>query len=509
MTGVLLATLGFAGVSSAIGQSTRDVVRTGDGLVRGTLDGQSRVFEGIPFASPPTGELRWQLPKPAARWSGVRDATKPAAPCPQLDQTGAALMPGSSEDCLYLNVTTPQKAAAKPKPVIVWLHGGGFGGGTASDYDGRWLSRTGDVIVVTVSYRLGGMGFFGYPGLPDSGTFGLADQQAGLRWVHDNIRAFGGDPNNVTVSGESAGGLSTCAHLAAPGSKGLIDRAIVQSGACETNFPANPNLPNPAQVPWWTPRDTVEAKGRDLAGQLGCADLECLRKVDPLRLLKAGGDFTQVAYGTPVLPLDPREALRTGAFNRVPVIEGNTRDEQAYYGWLYETDGQFDAAAYHQNLVKSFGDRADAVAREYPLSAYDSPMRAWNTLTTDRGWICPALTSNRQLAQHVPVYSFVFADRTAPDYVHFPAGYAPGAYHSSELPYLFEFPGLPALNPQQSTLSRQMLDYWTNFARAGDPNGANLPMWPRFRDGDTTMAFRSDGPVLIDLAKEHHCDFWS
>ena len=147
------------------------------------------------------------------------------------------------------------------------------------------------------------------------------------------------------------------------------------------------------------------------------AAYDCLRKADLLTLVKANGDFSQVGYGTPLLPLDPRVALRTGAFTHVPVMQGNTREEQGFFGWLYEEDGKFDAADYRRNLVKSFGDQADAVARQYPLSAHDSPMRAWNSLATDRGWICPALTSNRQLAQRVPVYSYSFADHTVPNFV--------------------------------------------------------------------------------------------
>jgi para-nitrobenzyl esterase len=507
LTAVLAATLGFVGVTSASGQSTGDIVRTDDGFVRGTLDGQSRVFSGIPFAAPPTGDHRWQAPQPPAPWTGVRDATKRPASCPQLGPSGDALLPGSSEDCLYLNVTTPQKAAARPTPVRVWLHGGGLYSGAAPDYDGRRLSRAGDVIVVTVAYRLGALGFFGYPGVPDSGAFGLADQQAGLRWVRDNIRAFGGDPRNVTLFGESAGALSTCAQITSPAARGLFSRAIVESGACDTNFPTNLNYPDSAPQPWWAPRDTIQNRGRDLAARLGCADLACVRKVDPLTVVKANNDFAQMGYGTPELPQDPRVALRTGAFTHVPVIQGNTREEQGLLGWLYEENGTFDAAAFQQNLAKTFGDQADAVAEQYPLSAYGSPMRAWNTLTSDRGWICPALTSNRQLAQRVPVYSFSFADHAAPNVVGLPDGYDHGAYHSSELAYLFDLGA--NLSPAQSELSRQMVGYWTNFARTGNPNGAGLPTWPRFADGDTTRALQPVGATQTDLGQDHHCGFWS
>ncbi|MFI9380764.1 carboxylesterase/lipase family protein [Kutzneria sp. NPDC052558] len=507
LTAVLAATLGFVGLSSATAESTGDVVRTDNGFVRGTLGSESRTFTGIPFAAPPTGDRRWQPPQPAESWTGVRDATERPAACPQIGPTGDELMPGSSEDCLYLNVTTPRTPAARPKPVMVWLHGGGFYAGAAADYDGSRLAVEGDVIVVTVAYRLGTIGFFGYPGLPDSGTYGLADQQAGLRWVRDNIRAFGGDPHNVTVFGESAGALSTCALLASPAAKGMFGRAVVESGACDTNFPANLNYPDSAPNQWWEPRDEIADEGRSLAVKLGCADLDCMRKVDLLTLVKASKEFSQVGYGTPLLPTDPRVALRTGKFTNVPVLQGNNREEQGYFGWLYEEDGKFDAAAYQRNLAKTFGDRADAVARQYPLSAYDSPLRAWNVLTSDRGWICPALTSNRLLAQKVPVYSYSFADHTVPNFVGLPDGYDHGAYHGSEMGYLFDF-GAP-LNPQQSELSRQMVGYWTNFARTGNPNGPGLPQWPRFADGDTTRVLQPAGATQIDLGQDHHCGFWS
>jgi len=457
----LAATLGLTGIAAASDLSTEDVVRTDKGLVRGVVDSQFREFQGIPFAAPPTGARRWQLPQPAEAWSGVRDATKVGAPCAQLDPTGENLLAGSSEDCLYLNVTTP-RATDKPKPVMVWVHGGGWTSGTANDYDGRRLSEAGDVVVVTVNYRLGTLGFFGHPDLPDSGTYGLADQQAALRWVGTNARSFGGDPGNVTLFGESAGGLSTCAQLASPGAAGLFQRAIIESGSCETNWPANLQYPDATEQVWWWSRQQIAAAGKTEAAELGCGDLACLRDVDPLTVQKTTAAFGHAGYGTSLLPLDPRKALEYGTFNRVPVMEGNTRDEQAYFGWLFELNGKMDLPAYRQNLSKSFGDKATAVEQEYPASAYDSPIQAWNTVGSDRGWICPSLTTNRLMARRVPVYSFSFADRTAPAYVTFPPGYQSDAYHSSELPYLFDFRPLAQLNDAQTELSKSMLRYWTN-----------------------------------------------
>jgi len=489
--------------------TTDDVVRTDKGIVKGVVDEQSRQFHAIPYAAPPVDDLRWQLPKPAEKWTGVRDATTPAPDCAQLNETGDALKPGSSEDCLYLNVTTP-RAAAEPRPVMVWFHGGGWVSGTANDYDGRWLAKTGDVIVVTVNYRLGTLGFFGHPDLPDSGTYGLGDQQAALRWVRANAGAFGGDPHNVTIFGESAGALSTCAQLASPTAAGLFQRAIVESGSCEMGWPDNLNYPDGKGTEWWEPREKIAAAGEAEAANLNCPDLACLRKTDVLAVQQASA-FTNGGYGTTLLPLNPRDALRYGTFNRVPVMQGNTRDEQAYFGWLFELGGPMDAAGYQQNLDKTFGaGNAAAIAAEYPVSEYRKPIDAWNAVTTDRGWICPTVRADRNIARHnVPVYSFSFADRTAPAYVSFPPGYESNAYHSSELPYLFDFGDKAPLNAEQAELSRSMLRYWTNFASTGDPNGPELPTWQRFHDGQTSQSFQLGGITTVDLDQQHHCGFWA
>ncbi|NUR96574.1 MAG: carboxylesterase family protein [Kribbellaceae bacterium] len=500
LIGILALTAGTL-VGAVPSSAAGPVVQTDKGAVRGVVTGTSQVYEGIPYAAPPTGERRWTLPQPAAAWSGVRDASKPGAPCAQLDGTGKALLPGSKEDCLFLNVTTPG-TTGKPRPVMFWIHGGGWSSGTSSDYDGRRLAETGDVVVVTANYRLGTFGFLGYPGLPDSGTYGLADQQAALRWVRRNARAFGGDPDNVTVFGQSAGGLTTCAQLTSPTAGPLMDRAIIESGSCETNFPANGNSPDSPAKQWWAPRSQIAAAGETAAAKIGCTDLDCLRRADPLEL-QTMGDFTQAGTGTPLLPLDPRKALKTGFFNHVPVMEGNTRDEQGFFGWLYESDGPMTAASYRANLVKSFGNRAAAVEREYRTTGIE----AWNAVTTDRGWVCPALRSSTTMAQYGQVYSYSFADRTAPDVVGFPAGYTPGAYHGSEIAYLFDV-GV-TLTQQQTELSQQMVKYWTNFARSGDPNGVGLPKWPRFHGGATTQALQLNGPASIDLSRQHHCGFWS
>ena len=211
LTAALAAAMALAlvQVPAAGAEGDGRVVQTDKGAVRGTVTETYRTFGNIPFAAPPVGENRWRDPRPVAPWEGVRDATTPAPMCAQNADLGQPI--GSEiEDCLYLNVTTPAKAAKKSRPVMVWIHGGSFTSGSGSLYDARWLATKNDVVVVTINYRLGVFGYFGYPGLPGSGAFGIADQQAALRWVQRNARAFGGDARNVTVFGESAGGLSVC-----------------------------------------------------------------------------------------------------------------------------------------------------------------------------------------------------------------------------------------------------------------------------------------------------------
>ena len=269
------------------------VVATAHGSVRGAAGPNGgRVFQGIPFAASPTGELRWRPPQPTAPWSGVRDATAPASPCPQLPLTllpdGGPVLPGdsnrtgsTSEDCLYLNVWTPARTGGRSRPVLVWLHGGGNTYGAGSDYNGAALAARG-VVVVTVNYRLGALGFLAHPALSDesaehaSGDYGLMDQQAALRWVRRNIGAFGGDRNRVTLGGQSAGSVDTCLHITSPTAKGLFHRAVQQSGSCVADDALTPLT-----------LAAAEKKGQSFAASVGCADPSrvpaCLRALPTTR----------------------------------------------------------------------------------------------------------------------------------------------------------------------------------------------------------------------------------
>jgi para-nitrobenzyl esterase len=496
------------------------VVETDTGPVRGAVTGEHRLFQGIPYAASTAGELRWRPPQPAPPWARVRDATRPGPMCPQQPSSYAEVA-SVAEDCLCLNVTVPL-AAGPPRPVMVWIHGDGAIG-AGSFFDARRLATVGDVLVVTVNYRLGIFGAFGHPGLDGSGTFGLQDQQAALRWVARNAAEFGGDPGNVTVFGESYGGLSTSAHLVAPGSAGLFQRAIVQSGFALMDLPAGGMFPGLPAVAWygWRPSAEVEALGAAVAARLGCADaataLACLRARPAKELLAHAQPFQPYGFGNHVLPDVPAQALRDGRFQRVPVISGGTRDEARLFVGLFRAlAGQpVTAQQYPTLLAEAFGEQADQVQARYPLSAYPSPNLAWATVLTDRMWARSTFQQHQLLARQVPVYAYEFADRHAPMYLPFPGDLPPGAFHAAEVPYLFRDPPFQAAStPGQRRLSDQMLRYWANFARAGDPNDADLPPWPPFDAARPVPHVQSlapgpDGIGPVDYAAEHQLDFWS
>jgi para-nitrobenzyl esterase len=501
--------VGLAGPSDAAQQ---DVVRTDGGLVASKTVGDARVFDGIPYAAPPVGPLRWKAPAPAKPWTGVRES-KLGNVCPQ--QANSEAPDGSStEDCLYLNVTTPAKPSPKPRAVVVWIPGGGFFSGAGNSYEASKFAARGDVVVVTVNYRLGIFGFFGYPGLPGSGTYGIQDQQAALRWVQRNARAFGGDPRNVTVAGESAGGMSVCAQLTSPTSTGLFSKAIMQSGSCEFNWAANSQYPGQAADSPWIPASTVQANGKEWAAdnkaKLGCKPgqsmLDCLRAAKSDVLVDDTLNFTQIGYGgTAVVPLSPARALKAGLFHRVPIISGNNHDEAN--GWLAAFGDIKDYPQLVKNMVGA--QKAPLVLQHYPQARYDSPAAAWGAVTTDRIWSCTQVASDQQAAGKVPVYAYEFADKHSPI-----ASPGLGAAHAMELPYLFRLGGYDfPMSATQQTLSNQMIDYWTAFARTGNPNGPDRPHWSptgvREVKGLSLAPTDQTGIQQVSLSAEHQCGFWS
>ncbi|THA40142.1 carboxylesterase family protein [Streptomyces sp. A1547] len=516
---LLLATAGAAPASAAAGAPATDrpVVGTDRGPVRGRAHGTYRTFEGIPFAAPPTGPLRWRLPQPAARWTGVRDAGAPGARCVQLPPVGPG-GPSGSEDCLYLNVTSPNASSSggQRRPVMVWFHGGGFVNGAGDLYRPGQLAVQGGAVVVTVNYRLGIFGLFGHPALGGAPGFAIADQQAALRWVRANAARFGGDPSNVTLFGESAGGLSVCAHLTSPASGGLFQRAILQSGSCSTTMPPRSLLPTLGRYEPFVSEQRTVADGVAAAAALGCdrpepgAVVDCLRGRDTATLAtpELMQRFSFVSYGNRLLPEEPRRALEGGRFHRVPVVEGSTRDEMRIF--LAQSLAAYpipDAGAYRARVEQSFGAAAvPAVEAQYPVAAYPTPALAWAAVLSDASFTCPALRDGRAVARHVPVYAYRFSDRDAPNFTGLPEveGFPYGASHGFELPYLFTMDA--ALTAPQRELSQRMTGDWTAFARTGKP----LAAWPRFGSTGSVLSLAPgpDGIHVVNGPAEHHCAFW-
>ncbi|MCZ0729266.1 carboxylesterase/lipase family protein [Mycolicibacterium iranicum] len=481
------------------------VVQTGSGTLRGVVAPGHRLFAGIPYAAPPVGALRWQDPEPAPPWDAVLDATAFGPRCMQ-DLTGdIELGRQTDEDCLSLNVWTPPVSEDRaPKPVMVWIHGGSFVAGSGGIYDSRRLVSRGDVVVVTLNYRLGALGFLAHPALGPPGAvgnYGLADQQAALRWVRDNIANFGGDPGKVTVAGESAGGMSVCDHLVAPGSEGLFGAAVVMSGPCQ------------AQLALPAAQDRSVAYAADL----GCGDpesaAECLRALPanklrtPIWYYGIGDDqLSGPVTGTAALPTDPVAAFGEGKAAKVPVLMGTTRDEWTLFVALQRIrDGRdYTPEEYPRLLSDTFGPDAAAVAQRYPLSDFPNVALAYAATVTDGVLACPGKRWARELAADENVYFYEFNDRNAPapdplKALPFPVG----ASHSLELRYLFDVGGASPPDPAQVELGNQMVDYWASFVKTGSPGGD----WSVVSDG--VMSLQPKGSRMIDdFGATHRCEFW-
>jgi para-nitrobenzyl esterase len=484
------------------------VAITANGAVRGTSSGPVNEFLGIPYAAPPVGALRWRPPQPAASWPGVREATQFAPHCPQL---ASPFGPAStSEDCLFLNVFTPaHEQAGAHHPVMVWIHGGALVTGESNDYDPTKLVEDG-VTVVTINYRLGALGFLADPALADangqSGDYGLMDQQAALRWVQRNIASFGGDPRNVTIFGESAGGLSVLSQVASPAARGLFAKAIAESGSY--------NLTQASLA-------SAETAGQAFAAKAGCADqtAACLRSL-PVSTILANEDAAGYTpnINTEVLPQSLQSAFATGEFNRVPIINGTNHDEWRLFVALSELEGSPVTAANYQAMISSTlgvpASAAAVIAAEYPLSAYPSPAVALGAVGTDAIFACPALTIDQTVSKFVPTFAYEFNDENAPEDFLPPVSFPYGAAHASEIQYLMNlptaaFPG--TLSSPQQQLATTMKSYWTNFAKRGFPSSFGTPVWPSFND--VTQQIQSLIPPTpqteTDFAANHKCAFWA
>jgi para-nitrobenzyl esterase len=507
------------GVSaSAADGSGAQIVATESGRVRGVaLPGGGFAFRGLRYAAAPIGELRWRAPQPSARWLGIRDATQFAPSCPQSLAGNPFFPPGPiSEDCLYLNIYTPVlHAPGRGRPVLVWIHGGGLTQDAARNYSGSDLAAEG-TVVVTINYRLGALGFLAHPALASrpggpAGNYGLMDQQAALRWVQNNIKEFGGDPSNVTIAGQSAGGLSVLAHLVSRGSRGLFQRAIVQSGAFALTQ---------------QPLADAEEFGQIFATSAGCSNqsAECLRSLPVSALVDhfPPAAIPGIVDGK-VLTESIGLALAGGRFARVPILNGINHDEEFLFVaalGLAVSNGMFvgvpalTAESYQGVIATVLGvpaTRAAAIAAEYPLSAYPLPLVAFTTLVSDANFACPALRVDRWASNRVPTFAYQFNDDTAPHELA-PPGALPFATHSSELLYLFGLPNAPfppTLNAGQEALAATMRGAWANFAANGDPSSPELA-WPSFNDGRRVLSLVQPQPqVDVENDARHHCAFWA
>ena len=506
LLGALAGTAGAQPTATQAGPALGLRVQTDRGTVQGRQLTGYRTFEGIPYAAPPVGGKRFRAPQEAQPWQGVLDATEPRSQCAQL--TRLTNPETFSEDCLYLNVTTPARVGARRDlPVMVWVHGGSFVYGTGANYDAGKLAVQGDAVVVTINYRLGPLGFLAVPGLSEespagSGNYALQDQQAALRWVQRNAAAFGGNPDNVTLFGESAGASSVCANLVSPASAGLFQRGIAQSYSCSEPYAT---------------QEEAEATGTAFAAAVGCTEparvAACLRSRSSEELLRAwtGGAFS---VGNPLLPLQPGQAIARDRYNHVrSFMHGNTRDENRLFTPL--SYGTSITAARYEEIVRAlYGAGADRLLRRYPVSAYPAPIYALTALTSDGGTAlstCTHLRAYNLLTDPGPAtstYAYQFRDRTSSPLIDFP-DFDEGAAHAQELPFLF--PGLfgEPLTAEQQRLSDIMVGYWTNFARTGDPDGPGLPTWHPYRNRTgvaQALALPSQGGVRpVDVGAASGC----
>jgi para-nitrobenzyl esterase len=470
-------------------------VKTAGGLLKGTIgaDGRIRIFKGIPYAAPPIGEFRWKDPRPAAAWEGARDATEFGPQCVQGPIFGDISFPRpASEDCLNLNVWTPATAASEALPVMVWIHGGGFqaGAGAEPRHDGDALARKG-VIVVTINYRLGVFGFLAHPELTGeagrhaSGNYGLLDQVAALRWVRENIAAFGGNPQNVTIFGESAGSFAVSALMASPLATGLFHRAIGESGAYFTAGAGTLAL---------QPLSATEQQGVKFASSVGAATLGALRAKSAEELLSAA--LKTQPWFSPnldgyVLPEDVYAIHVAGKQARVPLLAGWNADE--IRAGVVLAKQKPTAQSFTEDARKRFGDQADAVLRAYPATTDAEALESAAALASDLfighatwKWLEVHAQTGR-----APVYRYSFDRKipVAPDAKVNGAAVTSrdiGARHAGEIEYVFgTLDSIRSVqwDPSDRKLSDAMVTYWANFARTGDPNGSGLPTWPRYDAG--------------------------
>ncbi|MFJ4860475.1 carboxylesterase/lipase family protein [Streptomyces sp. NPDC088748] len=493
---------------SPSGGAARPVVTVAQGGLRGQSHDGAQEFLGVPYAAPPVGAARLRAPAPPPRWPGVRDATRQAPACLQFSPFGLSDPAAVSEDCLYLDVYRPRTARPGDRlPVIVWMHGGAYSQGTGTQFGGRTMADLTRSVVVSINYRLGQLGYLALPELGRenalrSGSFGLMDQLAALRWTRENIGAFGGNPGSVTISGQSAGSGSVCALLAAPPAAGLFHRAVLQSGPCTL-------LGTPD-------RADAEAQARAFAARAGCSaaaePAACLRAVPGPALVEAARTLPTrgPASGDGLLPVAPVQAIGSGAWNKVPVLIGSTRAEARFFVAL--TQPQLTAEQYTAQVLAGYGAAGPEVLARYPVAAHGSPYLALSAVMTDSTFACHTQWTAQLFAAQVPTYVYEFDDPRSPTLA---GAQVPGLdqsnAHSAELAYLHDFTmGERPLTPVQVALGNRMKRYWAAFARFGAPVVAGQPVWPP--TGPGAAGVLTLDPVATrtstSFGAEHQCAFW-
>ncbi|ONH23568.1 carboxylesterase [Pseudofrankia asymbiotica] len=508
---------GAAPTFSADPKGQPPVVATAGGLVSGIRAGQMDRYHAIPFAAPPVGTLRWAAPAPPKPWQGIRDGSRGAPACAQ---TGTLSML-SSEDCLYLTVSRPAGAPTDGHlPVIFWIHGGAFVGGTGEQADPTALTTGGPAIVVTTNYRLGALGYLALPSLAqesggDAGDYAIQDLTAALRWVRSNAASFGGDPKSVTIMGESAGAINVCALLAAPAANGLFQRAVMESGPCG----------------WKLPTMAVASQtGTALANRLGCVDAAtaafCLRFHSAAEIMAASAVDVSIfnpfpfspAVGGKTLPLTPSQALWNGKLANVPMLMGTVQDEGRPFTTYWANQGPVTDLGVDGVVRTQFPDRAERVLAAYPPGRVPARERL-SRIITDSMFTCQATTFAQLTTAiaRVPTYLYEF---DVPERPAVNAEFGAGATHGAELDFLL--PGLTGklTTPEQHSLSKTMIGYWTRFAATGNPNGSGTATgsavaWPRFdvpavRSGDDRLLLTPGRTApAAGTWSAHHCDVWS
>ena len=469
-----------AGALFALCPAMAQTVAVEGGQLRGVVEEGLSVYKGIPFAAPPLGDLRWREPQPAAKWQGVRPADQFAPGC--MQSMGAPPPGGLSEDCLYLNVWSPAKSAKERVPVLVWIYGGGFGGGATSIpvYSGEKLARRG-VVLVSIAYRVGVLGFLAHPELSAeparrvSGNYGLLDMIAGLQWIQRNIAALGGDPKRVTIFGESAGGIAVSMLSASPLAKGLFHGAISQSGG---SFGPSSREPVPGEN--MRVLADAEASGLAFAQLAGVSSLHDLRALPADKLLEVARRQRGMAW--PIvdgwaIPDDQYRLYESGRFNDTPILVGYNSDEGASFS------PPRTPADYIAGVHKRYGPFAESLLKAYP-TAPDSVPKTARDLARDSAfgwhtWIWARLQSKLGKGK---AYYYYFDQHPET---------AQGAPHGADVAYVFEHLDDPrrTVTPQDRQISEAMATYWTNFAKHGDPNGPGVPAWPAFTDRSPVVMY--------------------